>query len=160
RQLIARNLAVLVGVEGVQRRARWRVGTGPVTSAAQTSGRTTAAEELIHAGHALGFFLRQEAVLVDVEIAEQVVDQVVPPGLDRLAVALHVQAYQHRPRLTEEDELLHVGWTRRFRSRLRGVGGEGHTTQDQREKSRPHASTSRIGLAVGSTMRMGRPTLE
>src|SRR5262249_3680796 len=105
------------------------------------------------------------AILVDVEIAEQVVDTLVPSGLERLAVDADVYPHQHRPTLAEEDEVLPI--VRRLR-RIGPLKGEAADHDDEATTNcqlptancMPQAGPSLTGLAVGSTMRMGRPTLE
>ena len=126
-------------------------------------------------GTRAGLVLAEAAVAVDVQVVEQLLHEVVPGGRVRLAVDEDVQAEQHRPGLAQVDEGLHVARLRarcgpaaepprpgarpapgRRRRPQRGQGQQ----PGGRDDEAVHAGTSLIGLAVLSTMRMGRPTLD
>src|SRR5262249_18269533 len=98
--------------------------------------------------------------------------EVVPGRPERLVVNADVQADQHRPGVSQQDEVLRVvrgplSVVRRLRvlGGARPAGAEGRETEGDEQRragqlQRFHATTSLIGLAVGSVMRTGRPMCE
>src|SRR5262249_44324432 len=146
--------------------------------AAEAAKTHAPAEDLVGCRRPLEFVLVEDTVVVDVQVGEQVLHEIIPGGLDGLAVHADVQPDQHRPGLAEEDEVLHVVRFR-FCSETNHRGTETQRSKAENETQNllfvvsvslclcgsfldtgTHASTSVIGLAVGSTMRMGRPTLD
>ena len=117
--------------------------------------------------------LAQHAVAVDVQVREQVVDEVVPGGLQRPAVDSRcasgsAPAGTRRRRRNPGRPAQPPPPSLRPRRGGVGAGVGGGCRKEAADRQQRggngeeafHASTSLIGLAVGSTMRMGRPTLE
>src|SRR5262249_21541046 len=152
RQLLTRDLAIAVGIHDTAADSR---STGEGVDGA-------AAEEALRRRNTGRLVLVEDAVLVRVVLVEHVVDELVPGGQIRLAIDPDVQPDQQRPAVGQEDEVLHIaGGLRLLRS------GRGARDQHEREQTEwqtanglLHASTSWIGLAPGSVMRIGRPTLD
>src|SRR5205807_340950 len=87
-QFVERDLAIVVGVEGRDRRGR-------------KAAEQPTAEEQGRRRHALGLLLAQDAVAVAVEALEQGLHEIVPRGGERLAVEPDVRPNQDGPRVAE-----------------------------------------------------------
>ena len=114
-QLGQRHLAVLVGVHLLHRRPR--------ASATETGQGGEAADrqsghDLLDRRRPLGLLLAQDAVLVDIQLGKQLLEEIAPERLHRFAVHADMEAHQHRPGLADENEFLHVVRRRRRLGRL------------------------------------------
>ena len=123
-------------------------------------------DHLLGVGHPLGLVLVESAVVVAVQELEQPAQVIMPAFVERLAVHMEVQPEQDRALLAEVDDILDAGRRpglgplRRLVSRKRPPNQQPGSKHSPDEGEAAHASTSLIGWAVLSAMRMGRPTLE
>src|SRR5262249_12030577 len=118
-------------------------------------------------GHSFHLFLTQDAVLVGIQGLEEVRDELAPGRFQFPAVEPNLETDQHRPRFTTEDEdlavvpwLFHVRRQQGSQRQCRQATNGQRTAETEPARERLHARISWMGRALGSTMRMGRPTLD
>ena len=117
---------------------------------ARSASRTQSGEDLL-----VGLLGRELAVAIAVEGGVECPDGVDPGRLERPALGRDPQAEKDGPVLRKEDQVPRGIIPARGRRRvLRRLGGQG---EDHECQCAHHPRTSLIGLALGSTSRIGRP---